>query len=133
MVLLVLARSRTAYRVMYAYALELKPAVDTTLLVRQEWRDELFRRWQQAGVGVDRAAFDAAAPTVDRMLAGRVGRFAYGDAQVLRRFWREDAQLVRAVEALQRAGSTAELLQLESAVARDARGVPVPAVTRPPG
>ena len=126
-------QTATAYRVMYAYALELKPAVDTTLVVRQEWRDELFRRWQQGGVQVDRAAFDAAASTVDRMLAGRVGRFAYGDAQVMRRFWREDAQLVRAVEALQRAGSTAELLQLEAAVAREGRGVPVPAVTRPPG
>ena len=80
-----------------------------------------------------RATYDSAQETVDRMLAGRVGRFAYGDAQVMRRFWREDAQLARAVEALQGARSTAELLQLEGAVAREAQGVPVPGVTRPPG
>ena len=123
----------TAYRVMYAYALELKPKVDTGLLVRQEWRDELYRRWRDAGVKVERTTFDSAQSTVDRMLAGRVGRFAYGDAQVMRRFWREDAQLVRAVEALQGARTTAELLRLDGAVARDAQGVPVPAVTRPPG
>jgi hypothetical protein len=84
-------------------------------------------------VKIERATFDSAQETVDRMLAGRVGRFAYGDAQVMRRFWREDAQLVRAVEALQRARSTAELLQLEGAVARDVPGVQVPAATRPPG
>ena len=126
-------QTATAYRVMYAYALELKPQVDTNLIVRQEWRDELFRRWREAGVKIERTTFDSAQATVDRMLAGRVGRFTYGDAQVMRRFWREDVQLVSAVEALQAAKSTAELLRLEGEVARDVKGVPVPAVTRPPG
>ena len=99
-----------AYHALYGYTLELKPSADTTLVVTPAWREELYRRWQKAGVALDRPTFDAARPIVDHMIAARVGRFAYGDAQVLRRFWGEDAALAHAVALLRSVRTTPELI-----------------------
>ena len=124
-------QTRTAYRALYGYALELKGSADSSLAVRREWREELLRRWTDAGVAVPRATFDSAQATVDHMLAARVGRFAFGEAQVLRRYWREDAVLARAVTLLGAARTTPELIALG---ARETRLTSTPApVARPKG
>ena len=123
-------QTRTAYRALYGYALELKGSADSSLAVRREWREELLRRWTDAGVAVPRATFDSAQATVDHMLAARVGRFAFGEAQVLRRYWREDAVLARAVTLLGAARTTPELIALG---ARETRLTSTPPAGKPKG
>jgi carboxyl-terminal processing protease len=102
-------QTSVVYRTLYAYALELKGAAPPSGGVRPEWRAELHRRLAERGVTVPRERLDSAGAYVDQLLGMRVARFAYGDSGAMRRYYREDAPLARAVALLENARSTKEL------------------------
>ena len=84
----------------FEYAAELKTAVDSSFTVRPEWRDELYHRLTGAGVDIDRDVYDDGSAYIDRILADRIGRLAFGDAYVKTRGAEHDLQLMRAVDVI---------------------------------
>ncbi len=95
------------------YALELKGAGAVThrdFDVTQAMRDALWRRMQAAGIHVERARYDAAAPLVDRLIGSTVTRFVFGlDAEFLREM-RGDAEIQRALDLARGVRSRRELM-----------------------
>jgi carboxyl-terminal processing protease len=103
-------QSQQVYLSLYRYAFELKDGVTPNFTATRAWRDEFYRRLtQEAGVELDRATFDAAAPYVNELLENRIARFAFGDSTARRRQIAQDAQLRRALEMLQTGRSQREL------------------------
>jgi carboxyl-terminal processing protease len=91
--------------VLNQYALDLKPSVKKDYKVTPEWRAELRRRLNDAGVTID-AKYDSAATLVlDRELDRRVARLVLGDAGARQRSVNEDHQLARAIAMLSNARS----------------------------
>jgi carboxyl-terminal processing protease len=90
-------------------ALDLKGKVKPDFTVQPAWRDELFTRLQNAGVAVSRAQYDSLTPYVDRLIAARVSRVAFGDSTAKRRDLQDDVQLKRATELLERGQSQRDL------------------------
>ncbi|HEX7050035.1 MAG TPA: S41 family peptidase [Longimicrobiales bacterium] len=113
----VVARSQDVHLTLFDYAFELKDTVEPGFEVRPEWRDELYRRLQARGVSVDREIYDRAAGYIDRMLAERVARLAFGDAAAKRREIKDDAPLRRALELLREGGTQRELIARAEGVA----------------
>lgn len=129
--------------VLYDYAFGLKDEVRPDFQVTAAMRDGFRQRLEAKGVTVDRADWDAGRGYVDRLLDIRISRFAFGDSTAKRREIPEDVQLLRAMELLRRASTTAELLALvpslpaTTAQARDSaatrpRASPLEPVTRRP-
>ncbi len=106
------SKSQQIYLSIYGVALEQKGKTPYDFTVRPTWRDELYTRFQEAGVDVDRATFDAVQPMVDRLLEQRVASLAFGDSLAFRRSVRYDAQVRKAIEMLSRGSSQRELLAL---------------------
>jgi carboxyl-terminal processing protease len=104
-------QTSVVYRTLYAYALELKASAPEAGGVRAEWRAELHRRLAAQGVKVPRERLDSAGAYVDQLLGMRVARFAYGDSGAMRRYYREDVPLARAVALLENARTTRELFE----------------------
>ncbi|MFL5580802.1 MAG: S41 family peptidase [Gemmatimonadaceae bacterium] len=104
-------QTSVVYRTLYAFALELKSAAPPSGGVRAEWRAELHRRLAAQGVKVPRERLDSAGAYVDQLLGMRVARFAYGDSGAMRRYYREDVPLARAVALLENARTTRELFE----------------------
>jgi carboxyl-terminal processing protease len=103
-------KSAEVYGLLTQYALELQPAVKQPQFeVTPEWRDELYRRIRAAGIDVDRKEYDAAQPSVDRLLRGRLTRIAFGDSTAKRRELREDSQFRMALRMLDAAKTQREL------------------------
>jgi carboxyl-terminal processing protease len=103
-------KSQQVYLSLYRYAFELKDGVTPHFTATRAWRDEFYRRLtQEAGIELDRATFDAAAPYVNELLENRVARFAFGDSTARRRQVDQDAQLRRALEMLRTGRSQREL------------------------
>ncbi len=86
------------------------PLVGPDGAVRPEWHAELLRRLRASGVALAPAAADTAAPALDRLLATRLLRRAYGDSAVARRFYAEDRVLREAVTLLETAPNASALL-----------------------
>jgi carboxyl-terminal processing protease len=104
------SKSQPVYLSLYRYAFELKDGVPQNFTATRAWRDEFYRRLtQEAGVEMDRATFDDAAPYVNDLLENRVARFAFGDSTARRRQIDQDAQLRRALEVLRTGRSQREL------------------------
>ncbi len=91
--------------------LDLKGKVKPDFTVQPAWRDELFARLQSSGVTVTRAQYDSVAPYIDRLIATRVARAAFGDSTAKRRELRDndDVQLKRAMELIERGQSQHDL------------------------
>src|ERR1700674_2734629 len=90
-------------------ALDLKGKVKPDFTVQPAWRDELFTRLQNAGVAVSRAQYDSLTPYVDRLIAARVSRLAFGDSTAKRRSVPEDNQLMHALQVLKQSASQKDL------------------------
>jgi carboxyl-terminal processing protease len=112
---LLAAKSQEAYLALYDYAFELGKRLRPDFVITQEMREEFYRRLTTRGVAIPRAEYDAASPYVNRMLDNRISTLAFGDSTAKRRFVKEDAQLVKALELLRRGSSTKELLSLAAA------------------
>jgi carboxyl-terminal processing protease len=97
------------YTVLSDYALQLKPSVKPGFTVQPGWREELYRRVTAAGVPIDRALYDRATPSVDRLLQQRVAHLAFGDSTAKRMSLADDVQLRRALELLRGARTQQDL------------------------
>ena len=111
-----LAKQQEVYIALYDDALTLKDGVRPNFAVQAAWRDELYRRLKEKGVDVSKAEWDAGHEYVDRLLANRIARFAFGDSTAKRREISDDAQLTKALELLRRGRSQQDLLALAAAV-----------------
>ena len=100
-------RSQQSYVALYGFALELKGStrLERDFVVDPAWRDAFYTRLRGSGVTIERAEYDAAAPLVDRMIAGRLASLAFGDSSAFRRGVPYDSQLGRALQLL-RGGRT---------------------------
>jgi hypothetical protein len=74
------------------------------------WREQLVRGLREGGVTISPAAADSAREELDRILATRLLRRAYGDSAVARRYFAEDDALRAAVERLRHARTASTLL-----------------------
>ena len=97
------------YTALSDYALQLKSTVKPGFTVQPAWRDELYRRATAAGVPIDRALYDRATPTVDRMLQQRVAHLAFGDSTAKRMSLDDDVQLTKALALLRGARTQQDL------------------------
>lgn len=98
---LVAAKSQPVNQALFNMALELKPKIKSqNFVVQREWRDEFFAQLQKAGVTITRAQYDSVSPYIDRVIAARVARAAYGDSTVKRRDLDVDLQLKKATDLL---------------------------------
>jgi carboxyl-terminal processing protease len=113
-------KGATFYSVLQKYAYDLKPSVRPEFTVQPAWRNELYRRLRQAEVTVDSSTWVAGSAYVDRLLENEVARRAFGDSTLTRRGLRDDPQLRRAIEVLQKGQSQRDLFAL----------VPAPASSR---
>ena len=95
-----------------AFALEMKPRVKPDFTVTPEVRAALYERLQKNGVAIERAVYDAGAHYIDRALDNRIAVFAFGDSTAKRREYRDDVQLVKALELLQKGTTQKDLLAL---------------------
>lgn len=101
-------RQQEVWTAISDYALTLK-GVKPDFVVQPEWRDELFRRVREKGVEVTKDEWDAGREYIDRNLANRIARLAFGDSTAKRREIGDDAPLVKAMEFL-RQGKTQQQL-----------------------
>jgi carboxyl-terminal processing protease len=103
------SRNQEVYVALSDYALQLKDGVRPGFTVERSWRDELFRRLQAAGVIIDRSVYDAATPSIDRLLTNRVARLAFGDSTAKRMGLRDDAQLRKAIDLVKQSRTQQDL------------------------
>jgi carboxyl-terminal processing protease len=108
---LLAARGGAVNQALQEMALDLFRGVDPAFRATPEWRDDLHRRLDARGVRVERDAYDAGAPLVDRLLETRVADFAFGDSASFRRGIERDAQLQAALEVLRDARDQPEVLR----------------------
>src|SRR5579864_3728941 len=105
----VLSKPQT-YQALASLAFDLKSKVKSpTFTVQPEWRDDFYKRLTAAKVDVNRAEYDSVSSFVDRLIARRVARVAFGDSTEFRRDIDLDPQLRRAVELLEHAQSEQDL------------------------
>ena len=96
------------------YALSLKGTGGITspdFVVTPAMRAELLRRVRSRGVSVDTAAFQRAAPFVDRLLGYEISRYVFGESAEFARRLRDDEQVARAVQLVRGAATPADLLR----------------------
>jgi carboxyl-terminal processing protease len=91
-------------------AAELKDQVKPGFTVKQEWLDEIYKRLQTRGVKVPREQYDAARGYVSDLLALRIARSAFGDAEAKRMFVQKDPQLAEALKLLKASRTQKDLL-----------------------
>ena len=106
-------KAQEVYTTLAEYALSLRPSITSpNFTVQPQWREEYYRRLQAAGVKIDRKVFDAGAAYVDRQLEFRLTRLAFGDSTLKRRTLKDDSQLSKAVELLQKGTTQRDLFTL---------------------
>jgi carboxyl-terminal processing protease len=74
------------------------------------WRTAYYARLQARGVTVDRSAYDAGAPVIDRIIDREIARRAFGDSAVFRRGIHDDAALRAAVSLLHGSATEQQVL-----------------------
>jgi carboxyl-terminal processing protease len=111
-------RATASNQVLSEYSLELSRAVRPGFGADPAWREELYRRLEHDGVHVDRAQYQAGAPLIDRMLAGRVASLAFGDSASFKLGVPRDVQLQSALGIVRGARTQAEALARAGAAAR---------------
>jgi carboxyl-terminal processing protease len=98
-----------------SYAFELKGTVTRDFVVSPSWTTELMRRLTSRGLTIE-PRFDAAANRLfSRELEHRVARMAFGDAFAKERELKNDRQLAKAMELLERSGTQRELFTVAHA------------------
>lgn len=113
-------KAQDLYVTVADYAVELKDAgVSPGFTVTPAWRDELWRRLvaRKLDQAVTRAEYDAARPYIDRFLANRVSRLAFGEAATKRRELADDGQLTKALDILRKGSTQKDLFTLAAAYA----------------
>jgi len=106
-------KSQEFYVTLYNYSMRLKDSVRTPdFAVSPAWRDRFYALLGDAGVKVNRALYDSASTEVNRLLAGRIVRFAYGDSTARRRELGDDAQLSAALALLKQGPTQHDLFVL---------------------
>jgi hypothetical protein len=100
---------------LYDLALEQKASVSPGFTVPAAWREQFFKRLVQDSIKLTRQQFDAVSPYIDRVIGAQVARVAFGDSGAFRRGIPGDAQLVRAIDLLQRTKTQQELFSLAPA------------------
>ena len=106
-------KAQEVYTTLADYAISLRPSITSpNFALQPAWREELYRRLTANGVKIDKKVYDAGAPYIDRQLEFRLTRLAYGDSTLRRRTLKDDSQLEKAVELLQRAPTQRELFTL---------------------
>lgn len=96
------------------YALALKGShslASQSFTVTPAMREQLWQRMQQHGVKMDRAAFEKAAPLVDRLLSYQLERYVFGERAEFQRRTRDDAVIRAAIDLATGATSEQQLLQ----------------------
>jgi hypothetical protein len=93
-------KQQEVYVAIYDYALEIKDGVRPDFTVAPAWRAELLKRFRSKGVEVTDAEWNAGITYVDRVIANRVARLAFGDSTAKRREVIDDNQLGEALELL---------------------------------
>jgi len=93
-------KSQEFYLAYTGLAAELKAQVKPGFTVQQAWLDELYTRMQARKIEVSREQYDNARQYVSDLLAFRIARQAFGDAEAKRMFIRQDLPLSRALELL---------------------------------
>lgn len=83
-----------------AFGLEQRGKIKSDFVVSQEWRDELFKLLNDAGVKIPREVWDAGSSWVNPYIDARVGRAAFGDSTVRRHSIADDNQLRTAIALL---------------------------------
>jgi carboxyl-terminal processing protease len=113
-----LVKQQEVYVAISDYALEIKDGVREDFVVTDAWRTELLRRFRAAGVEVTDAEWQAGVTYVDRLIANRVARYAFGDGVAKRRELVDDNQLSHALDLIRRAPSQQALLSTAASTAR---------------
>jgi carboxyl-terminal processing protease len=108
-------RSSDFYLAYTALAADLKDKVKPGFTVQQEWLDELYTRLQARGVKVNRAEFDGAKRYIGDLLAMRIARNAFGDAEAKRLYAAKDLPLSEAIKLLRTHPTQRALLTAASA------------------
>jgi carboxyl-terminal processing protease len=99
----------------YALSLKAARAVDSpNFTVTPAMREELMRRIRSRGITIDRAAYDAAAPLLDRVLGTEIARYSFGENAQFERRLRNDATMAAALQLLSGAATQRELLDRAS-------------------
>jgi len=104
------------YNVVYAFSRDQKGSVRPDFAVTPGWRDQLYSRMTKAGIEIERPAFDAAEPLVNRWIEQRLAAMAFGDSAAFRRTIDDDRQLLTALDYLKRGRTQRELLALAETV-----------------
>ena len=112
-------KNQEVYVALSDYALELKGSVRNNFTVERAWRDEFFKRLQSAGVTIDRKVYDAATPSIDRLITNRVARLAFGDSTAKRMAIKDDAQLLRAIDMIRKNRTQKDMFAAIAPVRRD--------------
>jgi carboxyl-terminal processing protease len=104
------SKAQAVNQALFTMALEIKPRVKSpNFTVQPEWRDDFFARLGKAGVTITRPQYDSVSSYIDRIIASRVARAAFGDSTVKRRDMDLDLQLKKAVELLQHSQTQKDL------------------------
>jgi len=103
-------KSQALQAVLIDYALELKGTVLRDYKVPATWSTEIMRRLSVMGFKVDPKFADVAPAELASELDRRVARLSFGDIAEKSRTLRDDRQLRKAIEMLQRSATQAQLL-----------------------
>jgi carboxyl-terminal processing protease len=114
MLRLLAEHSADARRALDEVALDVTPAVTaaghSTYTEDPAWRAAFYAKLETHGVKLDRQAFDAGAPVIDRLIDREVARRAFGDSAVFRRGIPDDAPLRAALGLLHGAATEQQVL-----------------------
>jgi carboxyl-terminal processing protease len=97
-----------------AFALDLKGKVQPDFTITPEMRDAFYKQLQKRGVIVERSVYDAGVRDVDRNLDNRIASLSFGDSTAKRRAYKEDGQLMKALELLKKGATQKELFIVAS-------------------
>lgn len=118
------------YGIIQDYALELSRKVSPSFQVTPQWREELRRRLDSAGVKVDAGMWDGGARWVGNQLDWYVTRMAFGDSAWTRRNLANDPELRKALELMSKGQTQRELFNLAQSAAAASKpaapGAPAP-------
>ena len=96
-----------------AYAAELRASgtvVNDAFAITPEMRDSLYARVEEAGIPLDRGAYDSAEDYVEEQLGCEIAREMFGAESVIRRQARSDRQIQSALKVLRGTRSQNEAL-----------------------
>ena len=110
----VLTVKQEFFTILDAFALEHKGTLQPDFVITPEMRETFYQRLQKRGVVVEKPVYDAGNRYVDRQLDFRISTLVFADSTAERREYKEDAQLMKALELLRKGATQKELLALAS-------------------